>query len=892
MRVTYLTGQSPTSITLGQLIFKGDKGDKGDTGDQGPQGVAGPAGGLDADDRVRIDEAIEVNTNLGAVIGDVEAARDVATGAAGTSTAQAGIALDAAGLAIVQADAAGVSAGLADQRAGDADTAAGLSNAARVAAETARTQAETYAASAGTAARFYDTIALGRAAVTDGQTFGVRAGGSDGLVDATTYRRDSATTQTPIVDLASAAVVRAERVQRVAGDERWPSLIDPVEDFRHVQVNDAGQVVGYEDAAGRQWIWDAAVGDYVPPVIIPEVDVVGAVTPLLEAEATARGQAVQGVREEALGAVSMEQGARAAGDERWPTLDDPIEGIRHVQTNDAGQIVAYEDAVGVFYRWDAANADYVVDAALIAAPLVEVERTERIAAVAEVQEGIAVGDERWPSLPLSYAGAGIRHVQMNDAGQVVAYTDNLSRDWRWDTDRSQYVQAGGQDFTPQITAISERIDSSDWWNRTRSRYIAEATTKRYGIELPDGPVTSAPSNIFIPTWSEDHASYHPFVTVGIPCIAIVGRRMWKTDYGIIGVELPMNSEHEHCYGRMMYCDMDAPGGIDPAAGNWVIAGYWLPDEHGQIKDMPIFETFDGRMAMIIPSLGVSGTPASGRALFGIILNNAAEGVNGAWDWGDITCLTPTLTQSDLTMGSHFATKIAHYGDELRVVINVFRGSEATYDPVNIHRSIICRLDVYKNTFAVSDMGTVPGVEYEAANFQECSIAPWGKGKVMAVLRTLTGPRYTINDAGGADGHWTVPTPIDFVATTAVSKFDLSLSPQGNLVLIYNRGANRRNASIAISRDGFETVLVDYLFDARNNTAVSYFNAVYGRNVDGSYNGKIYVTYDNGRGITINPETGLYIARIVIAELDENELLAGNRSAKIYVFEPDGSAVIE
>lgn len=68
-------------------------------------------------------------------------------------------------------------------------------------AESYRDESEIYAASSGTAARFYDTIALGRAAVADGVTFGVRAGASDGLARPTIYRRDSSTTQTLVISL-------------------------------------------------------------------------------------------------------------------------------------------------------------------------------------------------------------------------------------------------------------------------------------------------------------------------------------------------------------------------------------------------------------------------------------------------------------------------------------------------------------------------------------------------------------------------------------------------------------------------------------------------------------------------------------------------------------------
>jgi hypothetical protein len=54
------------------------------------------------------------------------------------------------------------------------------------------TQAANYAAAAATGAKFFDTIALGRAGVADGATFGVKAGGADALARPSIYRRESA----------------------------------------------------------------------------------------------------------------------------------------------------------------------------------------------------------------------------------------------------------------------------------------------------------------------------------------------------------------------------------------------------------------------------------------------------------------------------------------------------------------------------------------------------------------------------------------------------------------------------------------------------------------------------------------------------------------------------
>ncbi|NTT88391.1 sialate O-acetylesterase, partial [Tabrizicola fusiformis] len=77
-----------------------------------------------------------------------------------------------------------------------------------------RYAAEAAAVTAASAAAFYDTIAAGRAAVADGSSFGVRAGGSDGLARPSIYRRDSSASQTLIVELAPGSELSAEVAAR------------------------------------------------------------------------------------------------------------------------------------------------------------------------------------------------------------------------------------------------------------------------------------------------------------------------------------------------------------------------------------------------------------------------------------------------------------------------------------------------------------------------------------------------------------------------------------------------------------------------------------------------------------------------------------------------------
>lgn len=84
---------------------------------------------------------------------------------------------------------------------------AAAAEADRLLAETARDEAQGYAGDAAYESGYFDTIALGRAAVADGASFGVIAGGSDGLLYPAIYRRDSSSTQTLIREVITRAEV-------------------------------------------------------------------------------------------------------------------------------------------------------------------------------------------------------------------------------------------------------------------------------------------------------------------------------------------------------------------------------------------------------------------------------------------------------------------------------------------------------------------------------------------------------------------------------------------------------------------------------------------------------------------------------------------------------------
>ena len=159
-------------------------------------GFQGPPGQLDPQDRVRVDAAIVTAETINARMAEATEAAEIATEAAEQTDADA------------QATEAGRQQAV--QAAGDAAAARAAAEAARLLAEQERQAAEAAAVAASQSARFYDTIAAGRAAVNDGEQFGVRAGGPDGLIRPTIYRRDSATTQTVMVTIVNPSEVDAE----------------------------------------------------------------------------------------------------------------------------------------------------------------------------------------------------------------------------------------------------------------------------------------------------------------------------------------------------------------------------------------------------------------------------------------------------------------------------------------------------------------------------------------------------------------------------------------------------------------------------------------------------------------------------------------------------------
>lgn len=101
-----------------------------------------------------------------------------------------------------------------DQVTADARASRDAAGASAAQAVGSATLANNYAAAGATAAKYGDTIALGRALVADGQTFGVRPNATDGISRPRLYRREAAGGQTLLLDQVSALEVDDIYVER------------------------------------------------------------------------------------------------------------------------------------------------------------------------------------------------------------------------------------------------------------------------------------------------------------------------------------------------------------------------------------------------------------------------------------------------------------------------------------------------------------------------------------------------------------------------------------------------------------------------------------------------------------------------------------------------------
>lgn len=170
------------------LPYGGIEGGIGPQGEQGPAGPAGPVGTPET-----LQPLIDSAAQSAASAGDSAALAEQRATASGESAA----------LAENSATASDNSATAAASSATDAANSATSSTSSATAAAASAAEAENakdIAVAAFDASNVYETIALGRAAVLDGEFFWVRPGGSDGLATPTLYRRDSSTTQTLVYE--------------------------------------------------------------------------------------------------------------------------------------------------------------------------------------------------------------------------------------------------------------------------------------------------------------------------------------------------------------------------------------------------------------------------------------------------------------------------------------------------------------------------------------------------------------------------------------------------------------------------------------------------------------------------------------------------------------------
>jgi len=195
----------------------------------------GPRTAIEPADRDRFDRATEVAETI-----EERQARILQ---AETASADAAASADA--------DAMATEAGRQQAVAAAAQT--GLD---RAQAETARAQAEAAAVAAALNGGIKATIAEGRAAVADGESFAVQAGGSDGLARTTIFRRLTDSTQEPLLQLVASVEVDAEVAERRAMIRNSGADALKVKDA-------AGFVVGRMDETGLSIMGQKVA---IPPV--------------------------------------------------------------------------------------------------------------------------------------------------------------------------------------------------------------------------------------------------------------------------------------------------------------------------------------------------------------------------------------------------------------------------------------------------------------------------------------------------------------------------------------------------------------------------------------------------------------------------------------------------
>ena len=328
--------------------------------------------------------------------------------------------------------------------------------------------------------------------------------------------------------------------------------------------------------------------------------------------------------------------------------------------------------------------------------------------------------------------------------------------------------------------------------------------------------------------STDQPLYGKRVSQQIPAIARVGTRFFCIWYGVNTGDPGTSGEGTGCYNTLA-CS-------DDGCETWKEIAYFIPNPAaGQqaVIDPRLACTPEGKLLILIPVTAQKGRT---RSIWAVQLTNPLS-KDGPFQFGE---------PSFVDFG--FIGSVATIGGSLYLTANQNPPKESPPWPeesgMKLHRIVS-----YKNDKIQTEL--VSKLPYAAEDgsensFFETSLAEVGKSEILACFRAKSGQFMTRSKDGGKT--WSQPALFTAHPNAGNTKADLARSPSGNLVMAFNKTpVGRYNMSVALSNDGGGTWPHTITFDDRRNPGSSYPSIAFGARADGSYDGRIYVAYDHGRG---------------------------------------------
>ena len=372
------------------------------------------------------------------------------------------------------------------------------------------------------------------------------------------------------------------------------------------------------------------------------------------------------------------------------------------------------------------------------------------------------------------------------------------------------------------------------------------------------PAASAPTPTDPFVISTDSAIYGTRVSQQIPAIARVGSRWFCIWYGVSKGQTGMSGEGTGCYNILAMSD--------DACKTWKEIVYFIPNPKvaaQSVIDPRLVAMPEGPLLILIP---VSGQKGRARSVWSVLLKNPLA-TGGPFEYGQ-----PAFVDFG------FVGSPALIGGKVYFTANQNASGTPPWPEsmgMKLHR-IACVTNDQIKTERIS------WLPYAAADgslntFFETSLAEIREGHLLACFRTPAGQYMTRSADGGKT--WSPPAAFTAQPNAKNTKADLARSPSGRLVLAFNRAvAGRVNMCVALSSDGGETWPHYYVFDPRTDPGTSYPNIGFGADVQGKYDGTIFVAYDHGRG----KHPPAYDKEIMVAAIPEDLVVKGKPACTLHV----------